>query len=490
MSPYDSAQELSFDPLPSAPDSSRRNKLQGRNKRAWETIRVSLLFDILAIVIALALVFYKDQTSNQAPLFILLTLGWIFIIWTQKGYTFHSRVQRVGLRSVLVASVIVIAIVGFWGILINNIRFVRSSVLVGLPLGALLLALGRILSSNINKEIRRRKPSKLLLLGRVRDIKDILGSDPNMRFPFHRVSALLVTDPENIRALPTISDCRIVPFRLGDSIGDAAAELECDSVWVASVNDFGHKNLRRLMWSLREQNIRLYLEPMIEGTSGTRINPERIGPRASLYIEQPRFAAANGYVKRFVDIVLSALVLVLVSPIFLVTAIAIKLEDGGPVFYKSERIGIYGVPFQVWKFRSMVVDAESKVGDLIKENGGDALLFKMKDDPRVTRVGKFIRKYSIDELPQFINSLNGTMSIVGPRPPLRREVELYGIDMRMRLEVRPGITGLWQVSGRSNLTPGQAQALDLYYVDNWSPLLDLQIFLKTFLVVLRSEGAY
>lgn len=480
----------SFDPLPTIDSRARQKKISGRNLRAWETIRVSLIFDLIAISTALGITLQLDQLEGQLPLYLLLLVGWIFIIWTQKGYTFHARIQSVGVKSTFTSSVVVLAIVGLWSTWQNNVSEIKSIVLIGIPLGAILLVFGRACSSRINKHIRRNRRSKLLLLGRVRDIKDIFGNDPQTRFPFHEVSALLVIDFHNKDALPSIPGCRVEAFKLGDSIVDAVSEIGCDSVWVASVSDFGHKHLRRLMWSLREQNIRLYLEPMIEGTSGTRINSERIGPRASLHIEPPRFEAANGYTKRAVDILLSLIILILVSPMFLLTAIAIKLEDGGPVFYRSERIGIYGKPFQVWKFRSMVVDAEARVNSLIAENGGDALLFKMKDDPRITKVGKFIRKFSIDELPQFINTLEGTMSIIGPRPPLRREVELYGVDMRMRLEVRPGITGLWQVSGRSDLTAAQAEALDLYYVDNWSPLLDMKIFFKTFDVVLRSKGAY
>lgn len=490
MSISDSFLEPSFDPLPSDTSAlSRRNK-RSRNMRAWETIRVSLVCDLVSIVLSLSFALWIDESSGQAPLFLLLLFSWIFLIWSQKGYTFHARVLSSGLRSVLLSSIFLFAFVGFWSQASSNVSAVRIVALVGIPLGALLLALGRLVASRLNKGIRQKQPSRLLLLGTVKDILNVLGEKQSGRFPYHQVTALLVTDPENAGRLPNLVGCEVRSFAFGDSIVVAASEMECDSVWVVSVNDFGDKHLRRLMWSLRNQNIRLYLEPMIEGTSGTRINSERFGQRPVLYIEPPRFDAANGYSKRFIDIVLSLIVLILISPVFLIVAVAIKLEDGGPVFYKSERIGIYGKPFQVWKFRSMVVDAESRVNELIASNGGNALLFKMKDDPRVTKVGHFIRRYSIDEVPQFINSLNGTMSIVGPRPPLRREVDLYGIDMRMRLEVRPGITGLWQVSGRSNLSAKQAQDLDLYYVDNWSALLDLKIFLKTFGVVLRSEGAY
>lgn len=482
--------EPSFNPLPTVVTDRGKARRAGRNRRSWETIRVTLLIDLIAVLFATVISMRGAVLGHRFLILCLVVIGWIFLIWTQKGYSFHSRVERVAVQPVVVASVTLLAVLGLWVALSRQPEVIRPLMVIGVPLGCVLLIVGRILSSEINQSLRRKKRSKLLLLGRVRDIKEILGNDPATKFPFHEVTALLVTDPANLRSLPEVPNCKVQGFKLGDDIVDAASVLECDSIWVASVHDFGQKHLRRLMWSLRDHNIRLYLEPMIEGTSGTRISSERIGSRSILYVEPPRFDAANGYLKRAMDVFLSLVILIVISPIMLVTALAIKLEDRGPVFYKSERIGIYGQPYMVWKFRSMAVDADKRRQQLIEAQGGGALLFKMKDDPRVTKVGKFIRKYSIDELPQFFNTLNGTMSIVGPRPPLPREVNEYDIDMRMRLEVRPGITGLWQVSGRSDLTPQQAQALDLYYVDNWSPMLDAKIFFQTFGAVLRAEGAY
>ena len=173
-----------------------------------------------------------------------------------------------------------------------------------------------------------------------------------------------------------------------------------------------------------------------------------------------------------------------------VTALAIRLEDGGPVIFKQERIGENGKPFTIHKFRSMAVDAEARMAQLIAANGGSALLFKMEDDPRITRVGKFIRKYSIDELPQFWTVLRGSMSIVGPRPQVQREVDEYVGPTHRRLLVKPGVTGLWQIGGRSDLPLKEAVRLDLKYVENWSLLGDISIILKTVKVVLFPNGAY
>jgi len=177
-------------------------------------------------------------------------------------------------------------------------------------------------------------------------------------------------------------------------------------------------------------------------------------------------------------------------PILAVTAIAIKISSRGPVFYSSERIGIDGEPFPMLKFRTMVPGADKQLPSLLYANESDGLLFKIRNDPRITPVGRVLRRFSIDELPQFINVLRCEMSVVGPRPPLRREVEAYDCEVLRRLLVKPGITGLWQVSGRSDLSWNEAVRLDLSYVDNWSMVGDLVIIAKTLRAVLQHNGAY
>ena len=177
-------------------------------------------------------------------------------------------------------------------------------------------------------------------------------------------------------------------------------------------------------------------------------------------------------------------------PILLATAIAIKLTSRGPVFYSSERIGIDGRPFSMLKFRTMVQDADKQLESLLGNNESDGLLFKIREDPRVTPVGRVLRRFSIDELPQFINVLRQEMSVVGPRPPLRREVEAYDDDVQRRLLVKPGVTGLWQVSGRSDLSWDKSVRLDLSYVDNWSMVGDILIIAKTMRAVFQRKGAY
>ena len=182
--------------------------------------------------------------------------------------------------------------------------------------------------------------------------------------------------------------------------------------------------------------------------------------------------------------------LVALAPVFVLIAIAVKVDTGGPVFFRHRRVGVGGTEFGVWKFRSMVPEAERLHEELVADSSGSALLFKAAADPRVTRVGSFLRRYSLDELPQLLNVVLGDMSLVGPRPQVAAEVAEYGDSDRRRLLVRPGMTGLWQVSGRSNLSWDEAVRLDLYYVDNWSMTGDLVIMFKTLRAVLRHDGAF
>lgn len=195
--------------------------------------------------------------------------------------------------------------------------------------------------------------------------------------------------------------------------------------------------------------------------------------------------------KRAIDIVTSGCALIMLSPVFAVTAFIIKLEDRGPTFFKQERIGYRGRSFFMWKFRSMVVDADKIKDELLAQNvHHDSVTFKMKKDPRITRIGSFIRKYSIDELPQFWNVFKGEMSIVGPRPCVKREVVMYSVEERKRLLAKPGLTCFWQVGGRADINfEGQVQ-LDVQYIRSESVWLDIKLLLKTIPAVLLGKGAY
>ena len=196
-------------------------------------------------------------------------------------------------------------------------------------------------------------------------------------------------------------------------------------------------------------------------------------------------------IKSLLDRTAAAIALTLLAPIFAAIAIRIRIEDGGPVFFKQIRVGRNGQPFKVWKFRTMVINAERLQANLTEQNEGNGALFKMRRDPRITKPGTWLRRYSLDELPQLINVARGEMSIVGPRPALPEETAKYnGTHMTRRIVVKPGITGLWQVSGRSDLSLADSMRLDVHYVENWSLVLDLQILWKTAWAVLGGGGAY
>lgn len=248
--------------------------------------------------------------------------------------------------------------------------------------------------------------------------------------------------------------------------------------------------MRALSWELADHSISLILAPALTDVAGPRIHSHPVADLPLIHVSTPRLDGFSAVLKRAFDILGSAAGIFVISPVLLFTAIAIKLDDGGPVFFAQRRVGKDNVPFTMFKFRSMVVDAEAKLAQLRASEAGNEVLFKMKDDPRITRVGAFIRKYSIDELPQLFNVFLGSMSMVGPRPPLESEVEQYGSDVMRRLTVMPGITGLWQVGGRSDLDWEESVRLDLYYVENWSIIQDLIILFRTVRVVLARDGAY
>ncbi len=214
--------------------------------------------------------------------------------------------------------------------------------------------------------------------------------------------------------------------------------------------------------------------------------------KVSKYADRiPRVDVPYSFFKRVLDIAGTSIILVLLAPILIGIALAVKFTSPGPVIYRQKRIGRHGYEFDFLKFRSMFTDSEARLGDLLKDgNEKGQVIFKMKNDPRVTPIGKFLRKYSLDELPQFFNVLKGEMSLVGPRPPLPREVENYDDFAFRRLSVPQGLTCLWQICGRSDTTFDEWMALDIFYVENMSFWLDLKIFLKTPTAILRAEGAY
>ena len=279
---------------------------------------------------------------------------------------------------------------------------------------------------------------------------------------------------------------------LGSS--EEAAELAraCDADVVFVVGGaFDHPHaMRELVWDLEADHVQVILAPGVTDVSSERIQVRPVAGLPLLHLDRPRSQEALRWAKRTFDVVGASVLLTLAAPLMLWTAWQIRRYDRGPVLFRQIRVGRDGSYFSCLKFRSMIVDAEAVLAELHSQVGYQEGLFKMENDPRITKPGRWIRRFSIDELPQLINVLRGDMSLVGPRPPLPIEVDRYTLTQSRRLRIRPGMTGLWQVSGRSDLSWDESIRLDLYYVDNWSMIQDLQILGRTFKAVVGSRGAY
>lgn len=275
-----------------------------------------------------------------------------------------------------------------------------------------------------------------------------------------------------------------------DDLAGVIARNGVDTVIFAEGSFDSPEDFRRLAWKLEEHDVQMIVVPALTDVSAHRLDVRPVAGLPLVDVDRPQAINAARWIKRSFDILGAGLLLLLISPIMAITALAIKLEDKGPVLFRQPRVGLKGTEFDCLKFRSMCTDAEARLAELQAKNEGAGLLFKMANDPRITKVGKFIRRFSIDELPQLWNAFRGDMSLVGPRPALPREVAQYDSDTMRRLDVRPGITGLWQVSGRSNLSWDDTVRLDLFYVDNWSMTQDLMILARTAKAVVGSDGAY
>src|SRR4051794_26629201 len=291
-----------------------------------------------------------------------------------------------------------------------------------------------------------------------------------------------VGDPPFFRDMPVLGDL--------DDVGSVASRLDVDAVAVLPSPELEGAALRRLGWELENTSAELLLTPSVTEIVGPRVDIRPVCGLPLLHVERPELRGLRRVIKGVVDRGGAAAVLVLLLPVLPAIAAAIKLSSSGPVVFRQERVGRDGRTFSMFKFRSMQVGAEQLIGQLTAATDGNGVLFKMRTDPRVTKVGRVLRRYSLDEIPQLINVLRGDMSLVGPRPPLLSEVERYGFDMHRRFLVKPGLTGLWQISGRSDLSWEDSVRMDLRYVENWSLALDLLILWKTASAVVRSRGAY
>lgn len=291
-----------------------------------------------------------------------------------------------------------------------------------------------------------------------------------------------VVDGETILGVPVLGDLR--------QAGVVAAQVGADTVAVSGSDAITADVVRRLGWELEPKGVDLMLTAELTDVAGPRITITPAESVSLLHVDAPRFTGPRFVFKSATDWIGAAVLAVVLLPVLTIVAIAVKVSSPGPVFYTQTRVGRNGRGFPLYKFRTMRVGADREVAALAEQNEGAGVLFKMRDDPRVTRVGKFLRRYSLDELPQLINVLRGDMSLVGPRPPLPSEVSAYEQKVRRRLLVKPGLTGMWQVGGRSDLSWEESVRLDVYYVENWTVFGDFLILARTTRAVLSGHGAY
>ncbi|MCR4513042.1 sugar transferase [Aeromicrobium sp. 50.2.37] len=331
-----------------------------------------------------------------------------------------------------------------------------------------------------------------LVIGGIRSAEDITRQLRNNPRSGVRVTGVWVPDrASSLNEWLPVPDAFVPVLGTERDLSQALGVAEADLVIVTDSEHLGHAGLKELTWELEGRDVDLLVSPNVVDVSGSRIQLSAVGKLPFLSVQKPTYGDAATWPKRMFDRAGAAGLIVLLSPILLSAAVAVKLTSRGPVFYRQERIGRDGAPFGMIKFRSMHPDADQRLTGLLTAQGKEVgPLAKLTDDPRITPVGQFLRRYSIDELPQLFNVLFGTMSLVGPRPQRQFEVDLYDHVAHRRLRVLPGMTGLWQVSGRSDLSWEDAIRLDAYYVENWSMTADLVILWKTVRAVATREGAY
>jgi len=365
---------------------------------------------------------------------------------------------------------------------LSKIELARGYILVAFPLGlAALLLARRVWRVWLGAHRSRGEyADHVLVVGDAAHLSTLIrdlraASDAG----FAVVAAACSDAGETIDGIPVVGP--------EEEAATLAMHLRVDVVASSPSWRQGAAGLRKLGWALEGTGIELVVSPGLVDVAGPRIHSRPVAGLPLLYVEEPSFTGSKLLAKTAFDVVTAALLLLLLLPVFIVLALAVWLDDHGPVVFSQTRVGLDGRRFVMHKFRSMRVGADQMVPPA---NDGAGPLFKLRNDPRVTRVGTLLRRYSLDELPQLWNVLTRDMSLVGPRPPLASEVAAYEQDVHRRLLVKPGLTGLWQVSGRSDLSWEDSVRLDLYYVENWSFTSDLRILWRTLRAVTERRGAY
>jgi exopolysaccharide biosynthesis polyprenyl glycosylphosphotransferase len=467
-------------------------------RRSWERRYARLLvgYDALVGVVAAAAAYglrFHDDSFSWAYAYAAASLVapalWVGAVALSGGY--EARILGIGseeFQRIFRAFVGLTATVGFVSYALKA-DVARGYVVLALPLALVLSFLGHYAFRKRlhHGRSRGRYTYRVIAVGGEESVADLTAQLRQERYCGMQVVGACLSTGDGARLVGLG-----VPLLGGlEDVADAVRVSNADTVAVAAGASVGPARLRRLSWQLEGTDTDLVVAPGLMEVAGPRLHIRPMTGLPLLHVEEPEFAGARRVAKAIVDRSLAALGFVLFLPLLLGCWLAVRLTSPGPAVFKQVRTGQDGREFTLLKFRSMYVDAEKRKAELEGQNErAEGLLFKIRNDPRITPVGRWLRKFSLDELPQLINVLQGRMSLVGPRPPLPEEVELYQDDVRRRLLVKPGLTGLWQISGRSDLDWDESVRLDLRYVENWSFTLDLMILWKTMSTVVRGRGAY
>ncbi|MBB5871125.1 exopolysaccharide biosynthesis polyprenyl glycosylphosphotransferase [Allocatelliglobosispora scoriae] len=475
-----------------------------RNRRRlarWHRPYIALLV-VVDIISALAGSWTAVQLFEQAdsgfarfPIiyfnliaYAMMPVGWLVLLWAGGAYDRRSlgvgteEFKRVLRAAVTVTAGISILALGF------KIDLSRWSVATAVSATLIYMLFMRTAARRALHSVRRRRHQathRMLLTGTLQEtmfVYKIVTRSPAAGL--HPVAIHLSDGYGAARRTQAP-----IPTYTGNDLLKLANEVGADTIAVCGSSGSDPGELRRLAWQLEGSGIDLVVAPQLTDIAGPRVHIRPIEGLPLLHVEEPTLSGLSLLAKNMMDRVGAGLGLIVLTPLLAVISLAIRINDPGPVMFRQGRVGHEGRTFRVWKFRTMYTDAEDRLAALTDQNEGDGMLFKIRDDPRVTPVGRFLRATSLDELPQLINVLKGEMSLVGPRPLPADDGDFLG-DVRRRLLVRPGMTGLWQVSGRSDLSWDEAVRLDLYYVDNWSLAYDISILWRTIGVVLARKGAY
>jgi exopolysaccharide biosynthesis polyprenyl glycosylphosphotransferase len=459
----------------------------GRHRRRLVAIEVGLAAAVAAVVLTTRA---EDVQLAGGLLWASLSLvvAWPALLGVTGAY--EGRAFGIGtdeFRRVSRAGLLLLAGLGFISYA-AELDLSRALVVAAVPALALLTLVERYAARRVlhQQRVQGRGVKRVVVVGRGGAVLELVDRLQRTQHAGLQVVAACVTPDDRAR----VARAADLPVAGLDDVLEVAQRMQADTIAVTSASETAAQYLRTLSWQLEGTGLELLVAPGLVEVAGPRLHIRPFDGLPLLSVEQPRFTGWRRVVKGALDRSVALAALLVLSPVFAALALAVRLTSPGPVLYRQQRVGLGGRHFTMLKFRSMVDGAHTQVAGLSDGNDADGLLFKIKHDPRVTPLGRHMRRFSLDELPQLINVLRGTMSLVGPRPPLPAEVARYDSQVSRRLLVTPGLTGLWQISGRSDLPWEEAVRLDLRYVENWSLALDLQILWKTARAVVRASGAY